>query len=221
MNSEVFLKDQFNSNQWSVVTSLLKTAYLAVDELMASEPILGVESALANKGRLVSWAVDLALVRAIENGTIYADYRWASYAKPTGKYLELRFSHSTASVSQVRDSRFQPRNVVFRENSRLNNGQLELDYNGTDSSMKSSVEGVPHFFLVHGYQSLNFAHFGFPSPTSKTQYSWLSDNLMLLPHEVLNDNAPTENTDYDLDELGLLKQDIERWRIDNNEAERK
>lgn len=216
MNAEIFLKDQVKESQWSVFPTVLNLAYAAADDLVKDSPILSVESALANKGRLVSYAVDHALVRAIENGSIDADFRWAPYAKPTGKYLELRFSHSTASVSQVKEAMKQPRNVAFRDNAKLNNGQLELIYDSEEST-GSDIEGVPHFFLVHGYQSLSFAHFGFPSSLSKTEYSWVSDNLMLLPHEIMKENTPTENTDYDLDELGLLKQDIERWRVDNNE----
>ena len=40
---------------------------------------------------------------------------------------------------------------------------------------------------------------------------------MNLPHEVSSDDPPPEDTDYDLEELALLKEDIDQWRRDNDE----
>ena len=116
-----FLKDQFPQRHWPVIPTVLKTAYAAADAVFKDNPILQVASALDNKGRIISFAVDHGLERAVESGAIDCDYRWRPFAKPTGRYLELRFSHSTASVSQVSEAKKQPRNVVFRENARLNN----------------------------------------------------------------------------------------------------
>jgi len=212
VHAEDFFNDQLPRRYWSVVPTVLHQAYKAAEDLRNSNPILQVESAQDNKGRLISWAVDLALLRAIQNGAIPCDYCWRPFAKPTGRYLELRFSHSTASVSQVEDPNSQPRNVLFRENSRLKNRDLF-----SKLEEKESISGIPYFLLVHGYQNLTFAHFGAPSPTSQNQWLWLSQNLLNIPHEVpINENVPaTEDTDIDFEELELLKEDIERWRKDN------
>ncbi|MGB8277805.1 MAG: hypothetical protein WCF20_07730 [Methylovirgula sp.] len=211
---EDFLKDQLPVRFWPVIPRTLRTAYAAIDDLVKDTPILQIESAVDNKGRLVSFGVDFALRRAIESGALPCDYRWRDFAKPTGRYLELRFSHSTASISQVADPERQPRNVVFRENGRLNTqGVFDL----AEFDDEKRIVGAPHFLLVHGHQSLNFAHWGLPSATSRSRYTWLSRNLMRLPHEIESELPPPEDTDVDLDELNLLKEDIERWRKDNGE----
>ena len=61
------------------------------------------------------------------------------------------------------------------------------------------------------YLYLNFAHFGLPSADSQKEWSWLSVNLMNLPHEISSDLPPVENTEIDFNELSLLKEDIERF----------
>lgn len=211
---EDFIKDQLPAVQWQVIPTVLRSAYAAVDDLVKDSPLLQVESAQDNKGRLISYAVDFGLCRAIETGSLKCDYRWCDFALPTGRFLELRFSHSTASVSQVADPKRQPRNVVFRENARLNNQHaFELP----EFEEEKKIVGLPHFLLIHGHQTLNFAHLAVPSHISKTRYSWRSPNLMSLPHEITSDKPATENTDAALDDLQLLKEDIEKWRRDNGD----
>lgn len=208
-----FFKDQLPPQRWPTIPTVLRTAYRAAGELASSDPILQIESAQDNRGRLISWAVDLGLKRAIESGSLPCDYRWRTFAKPTGRYLELRFSHSTASVSQVEDPKRQPRSVVYRENARLR-------IPGLFSEMEEDepLSGAPHFLLVHGYQELNFAYFGVPSAVSRTKWAWQSQNLMKLPHEMPAEGPEAEDTDVNLDALNLLKEDIERWMRGNGES---
>lgn len=209
---EDFIRDQFPAKDWPTIPTVLVTAYRAAEEMVRDNPALQVESAKNNKGRFISYAVDFGIVRAIENASLNCDFEWVYFARPTGRYLELRFSHSTASVSQVEDPRKQPRNVVFRENARLNN-QKVFDF--AEIRDEKRIVGLPHFLIVHGHQALTFAHLGVPSAQSKAEYSWRSQNLMRLPHEIADNRPPMENTDVNLDELDLVKEDIERWRRDN------
>jgi hypothetical protein len=181
---------------------------------MRDSPILQVESAQDNRGRFISFAVDTGIERAIKNGSLDCDYRWTYFNKPTGRYLELRFSHSTASISQVQHASRQPRPVVFRENARLRN-QGVLDFPGLEDD--SSVTGLPHFYIVHGYQNLSFAHLAVPSADSQVSYEWRSSNLMLLPHEVEPERPAPENTEYNLDELTSIKEEIDKWRRDHGD----
>lgn len=205
-----FFKDQLPQRNWSTVPTVLKTAYAAAAEMMKSDPILQIESAQDNKGRVISWAVVFGLKRAIENGSLPCDFRWQDYAKPTGRYLELRFTHSTASVSQVEDPNRQPRKVVFRESARL---RVQNMFEGFEE--EEPLSGVPHFILVHGYQALSFAHFALPSATSSKKWEWSTENLMNMPHEIPAEGPPPEDTDTDFNEVNLLKEEIERWRRDN------
>ena len=216
-NPETFINDQFPRKDWPVLPTVYKTAYAAVDSMIQDTPIMNVKSAEDNKGRFISYAVDYGLERAIKNGSLNCDYNWKDYSKPTGRYLELIFSHSTASVSQVADPNRQPRNVVFRENARLRN-QNFLPFAEFENDVY--ISGLPHFLLLHGHQTLDFAHLGVPSSTSKIKYTWLSPNLMAMPHEqpLSEEIAPQEDTDFDLDELELLKEDIEKWIRDNDDG---
>ena len=211
---EFFLKDQIKPSVWPVFPTVLRTAYAAADDLIKNNPVLQIESAADNRGRFISYAVDLQLRRAIEVGSIPCDFRWRYFAQPTGRYLELRFSHATASVSQIADPYRQPRSVVFRENARLKN-QGAFDF--PEFREEQKIVGLPHFLLLHGYQELSFAHFGMPSAFSSKEWSWLSGNLMNLPHEVPSELPPAENTESDFNEIQLLKEDIEKWRRDNGD----
>jgi len=211
---ENFVQDQIPRTSWHTVPTVLKTAYMAVDQLIKDTHFLHIESAQDNKGRLISYATDYFMAQAIENGAIDCDFRWKNYAKPTGRFLEMRFTHSTASISQVSNPRKQPRNVVFRENAKFSN---QAAFAFPEIQEEQEITGLPHFLIVHGHQLLNFAHFGIPSASSKTEYSWLSPNLMKLPHATISDGPAPEDTDFNFDQLNLLKEDIDKLRNDYGE----
>ncbi|MEM7441594.1 MAG: hypothetical protein AAF393_18600 [Pseudomonadota bacterium] len=212
--AEALIRDQFDPKEWPLIPTLLKTAYRAADETIRDNPILQVTSAKDNRGRLVQWSVDLAIERAIQNGSLSCDYAWSYYAKPTGRYLQLQFSHSTASISQVQCAFRQPRSVVFRENARL---RTQPVFEGFDDG--AEIDGLPHFLIIHGHQDLTFAHIAMPSADSKVDYEYRSPNLLRLPHAIEPDSsaAPTENTDFDAEGLATLKDEIEKWRRDHDD----
>jgi hypothetical protein len=213
VSPEAFVKDQIPYSSWPAFPTILKTAYKAVEDIVANNAMLNVASAQDNKGRLLTWAVDLGIERAIKQGTIDCDYRWKPFARPTGRFLEMRFSHSIATISQVKNPRVQPRNVVFRQNAKISNtGSL---FEGMEG-FEDEISGLPHILLVHGHQSLDFSYLGIPSAYSKTKYEWLSNNLMNMPHEIASELPPSEDTDSSLDGLELLKEDIARWERDKD-----
>ncbi|KXJ59110.1 MAG: hypothetical protein AXW12_18780 [Thalassospira sp. Nap_22] len=213
--AESFIKDQFPAASWPVVPRVLKQAYAAADSLIKDSPILNVQSAQDNRGRIISYAVDLGFERAVASSAIECDCRWVEFERPTGRYLQLRFAHSTASISQVSQATRQPRNVCFRENARLKN-QFDLDFLEFREEKMRAEE--PHFLIIHGYQELTFAHLGLPSATSKASYEWRSNNLLDVPHEIVAEGPSFEDTDFDFNEVDLLKEGIERWRRDNGES---
>ena len=215
LKADVFVRDQISPQLWPHFVTVLRTAYAAADDVIRDTPILQVKSAEDNKGRIIQWAVDFGLERAVEIGTLSCDCRWRPFAKPTGRYLELRFEHSRLTISQVENPKKQPRNVVFRDNARLGNGQGGLF---EDEKTDSAINDLPHILLVHGHQTLNFAHLAVPSPSSQSSYLWRSSNLLNVPHEVPAEGPAAEDTDYDLNEMKLLKERIEKWRKDNGEG---
>lgn len=212
VDPEGFLVDQFPKRYWPLIPTTLRTAYAAASEMAAAEPILQIESAQDNRGRLVSWAVDFSFKRLIETGQLPFEFRWKPFVKPTGRYLEIRLSHSVVTISQVADPERQPRSVRFRENGRLNN---QLSFNWPEFA--DEVIGLPHFLLVHGYQDLTFSHIAVPHPLHDRNYRYRTPNLMQMPHEVPSAGPAVENTDIDFGALELLKEDIDKWRRDNGE----
>jgi hypothetical protein len=196
-----------------MIPTTIKTAYAAAALVIKDEPILSVMSAQDNGGRIIQWAVDLGFEKLVQSGQWPFDYRWQPFARPTGHYLEILPSHSVITISQVPEARVQPRDVVFRENKRLNTqGWLTGLPNPRD---QSSTIGLPHILLVHGHQELTFAQLGIPNEHHWEGYAYRTDNLLNMPHEVVTPEPMVEQTD---DEAVIsLKEEIDRWRRDHGQ----
>jgi len=206
--SEAFLLEQIPLVKRALIPTTLKTAYAAAKAHIADTPMLSVPS--VQPGRIVQWAVDFGFEKLLQSGQWDADHRWRYYEKPTGRYLEVVFSHSALTISQVADPNKQPRDVRFRANKRLDNtGWLA----GFHDPSETETAGLPHVLLVHGHQQLNFAHLGIPNPDHRKGYVWRSPNLMLMPHEVSAPEPPPEDTDFEA--VMTLKEEIDKWRKDN------
>lgn len=215
VTAERFLLDQVPPRYRALIPPVLKDARAAVALMARSEPILQVPSAEDNHGRLISWAVDLGVEKLIRSGRWPVDCRWRYFAQPTGRYLQIRLSHSVMSISQVADPTVQPRDVRFRQNARLNN-QPSFDLREFDDTRM--VAGLPAFLLIHGRIARDeiaeeFAHIGVPHPVHSKDYIYRTPNLMTMPHEIRPDVPPIEDTDTDA--IISLKEEIEKWRRDN------
>jgi hypothetical protein len=213
--AEQFVLDQVPLRYRALIPPVLRDARAAAAALAKAEPVLQVPSAEDNHGRLFSWAVDLGIEKLILSGRWPVECRWRYFARPTGRYLEIRLSHSVMSISQVADPTVQPRDVKFRENARLNN---QLSFQLSDFDDTRSVVGLPSFLLIHGKavcgkMENEFAHIGVPHPVHSRDYVYRTPNLMDMVHDVSSDLPPVEDTDTDA--VLSLKEEIEKWRRDN------
>lgn len=213
--AERFLLDQFPMRHRALIPAVLRNARSAAATLAKAEPILQVQSAKDNHGRLVSWATDLGIEKLIQSGRWPVDYRWRWFTQPTGKYLEVRFSHSVMSVSQVSDATIQPRDVQFRQNLRLNN---QRSFNFPEFSNERSSSGMPAFLLVHGRtergdMESEFAHVGVPHPDHKRDWIYRTKNIMDMVQAVESELPPVEETDVEA--ILTIKEEIEKWQRDN------
>jgi hypothetical protein len=208
--NEAFLFDQVPSVYRAKIPSTLKRSYAAARVIIDNEPILNVPSACDNWGRIIQWSVDFGFQKLVESGEWPYDFRWRPFALPTGRYLEIRPSHSVITISQCADPTKQPRDVVFRSNKRLNN---QLHLKGVLLDADQPATGLPHILLIHGYQELNFAHLAIPNEKHSAGYLYRTQNLMLMPHEVAAPEPAMEDTDYEA--VLTLKDEIDRWRRDN------
>lgn len=208
-----FVDDQFPLSLRPLIPSTLKTAYKAANDLIADNPILAMADKRGERGRIIALAVDFGFSRLVDTGALPFDKSWEWFARPTGRYLALRPSHSIVTISQIDNPSKQPRNVIFRQNARLSNSPF---FDLPEFANEDDVTGEPHILITHGHQTLNFSHLCMPDPDHKQGYRYRSENLLNLPHEIELNVPPQENTDYDMEALNLLKEDIERYRRDND-----
>lgn len=210
--NELFINDQISVSTRALIPETLKRAYGAANLIVDETPFLQIPSVLSNKGRLYSWAVDFAIEQLIKSGSWDCDYQWKNYAKPTGRYLEVRLPHSRLSISRVSKPKKQPRDVRFRSNMRMENQLAFLP----EINSERIINGLPHILLVHGGSNPDFAHLGVPNSNHALGYLCQTTNLMLSSHIVIDKRAPIEDTDYEDDELMQLKEEIEKWLHDND-----
>lgn len=215
--AERFLLNQFPQRHRALLPAVLRNARAAAASLAAAEPILKVPSAQDNFGRLISYAVDLGIEKLIQSGRWPVDYRWCWFAKPTGRYLEVRFTHSVLSISQVSDPSVQPRDVRFRENGRINN---QRSFNLPEFNDARLSAGMPSFLLVHGRavrgdMESDFAHIGVPHPEHKRDWIYRTSNIMDMVQIMDDELPPVEETDEGA--ILTIKEEIEKWRRDNGQ----
>lgn len=211
-SARAFLADQIPTREQILIPPVLRTAYAAVRATVTDNPYLQVPSAVYNRGRMVTWAVDFSIEKLIKSGQWSVDYRWRSFGSPhpTGRYIEIRFSHSLMTISQVPDPSKQPRDVAFRENARLINDPF-LPFEGLEDDTK--VNGLPSWLLVHGHQELNFVHIGMPHSRRHHAYIHRSVNLLDLPRAIAPTTPRVEDTTFE--DTMTLKQEIDKWRMDH------
>lgn len=208
--AEAFLKDQISIAYQSQIPTTLKTAYETAKLIIAGEPVFSIPSAMDNHGRIIQWCVDAAFEKLITTGKWPFDYRWRHFNKPTGRYLEIRPTHSCVTISQVKNPKKQPRDVRFRENKRL---QSQGFLRGLEP-IEDDIRGLPHILLLHGHKSLDFAHLAIPKGLHENGFHYSTGNLMRTPHAIPSTDVPIEDTDFDLSVLSL-KEEIDKWRRDH------
>ena len=204
-----FLRDQLSSKRQAMLPPTIRTAYKAADDLAKDQPILEVPSAVDNRGRVVAWAVDVAVERLIKTGQWPFDYHWVHFAKPTGRYLQIRFGAATMSVSQVERPKKPPRHAVFRGNAAMMNYKFLFP----EMEERRRIDGFPAFVLIHGHQELNFIHIGMSYPRRR-KWLYRTPNLLLTPHAIESTEPPIEARDEEA--IISLKEEIAKWRRDNN-----
>ena len=166
-------------------------AYDAVDQWLQENKWLSVPT--VQPGHLRAWAVDFALVQLIEaGGWPVQKYEWASFTRPTGKYLKIFTKNAVLTISQLADPDAQPRSAVFRQNAAFNNQPFLFPEFAPEIS-----EDLPHLIITHGYQQLNFIRIGMPHPEDKTAWLGSTPNILDELREVSSELAPPEAVDIE------------------------
>lgn len=111
VSAKRFVDAEFPAIHRALIPSALQAAYNAVETLYKEEPLFDAETARIGKGHTVAWAVDRQMERFIQGGRLPFDYRWASFERPTGKYLQVRLRSSTLSINQLAQPTDIPRDA--------------------------------------------------------------------------------------------------------------
>lgn len=190
-----FLDEEFPDELRRLIPTALKRAYSIADRVMHSEAFLRTPGGLFQRGDLVALSAQYELERLALSGSLPFRCTWEDYARPTGKHLVIWTARAKLTVSQIPDPEKKPRQAIFRDNYGLGNMRFLFDFMNEEAKLRNEAK---HILLIHGYQSLAFAHLTYPHP-DRNEHVYSSDNLMKMVHAVPDDLAkeegPTESPD--------------------------
>ena len=171
-----------------LIPPALRRAYGAADEIIERHPQLSTPGGKYQRGDLIAHAADYEFEQLIKAGSLPFEPHWEPYARPTGKHFVMRSGRANITISQVDDPDLRPRNAIYRNRYSIPNAPYFFKF------MNDEVEaerGRRLIHIVHGYQTLLFAHLTFPHPSANKNV-WRSDNLMKIPHIVTSGLPPSE-----------------------------
>jgi hypothetical protein len=147
------------------------------------------------RGDLIALAADYEFDVLIKANSLPFEPSWEYYARPTGKYFVMRSPRAHITISRVDDPELRPRNAVYRNKFAIPNGRYLFDYMNKEIEQDKERRLI---HILHGYQSLTFAHLTLPHP-KQNKHVWSSRNLMNIPHVVSSSlpkaEGPSESPD--------------------------
>lgn len=186
--AEQFLYGEVSPELHPLIPSALRRAYAAANEIVDRHPQLATPGGRYQRGDLIALAADYEFEQLIKTGSLPFEPSWEYYARPTGKHFVMRSPRAHLTISQVDDPELRPRNAVYRNKLSLPNGRYLFDYMNEEIE-RDNERRLIH--IVHGYQSLTFAHLTLPHPHQNMNV-WSSQNLMKIPHVVSSDLPKAE-----------------------------
>jgi hypothetical protein len=171
-----------------LIPPALRRAYAAADEMIDRHPQLSTPGGKYQRGDLIAHAADYEFQQLIEAGNLPFEPSWEPYARPTGKHFVMRSRRAHITISQVDDPDLRPRNAVYRNRFAIPNSPYLFNV------MNEEVErdtGRRLIHIVHGYQTLTFAHLTVPHPSANKNV-WCSQNLMKILHVLTSALPPSE-----------------------------
>jgi hypothetical protein len=185
-DAKQFIYNEIAPKTRTLFPRICRQAYNAVDLWVQENEWLQIPT--VQKGHLRAWALDYALIQAINSGSWPTrKYEWCDFTRPTGKYLKIFTPNGVLTVSQLPDPKSQPRHAVFRENAAFRNQPFLFPEFAPDVT-----EDLPHLILTHGYQDLTFIQIGMPHPDDNGGWLATTPNLLDEIHETASDLAPAE-----------------------------
>jgi hypothetical protein len=100
----------------------------------------------------------------------------------------MRGKQSRITLAQVEHPGQKPRNAAYRDEFAVPNSVYLFEEMNEEVRRE---DGLRLIHIIHGYQTLNFAHLALPHP-KQNKNVWTSPNLMKIPHEITTDLPPAE-----------------------------
>ena len=189
-DADLFIDEEVPQVDRMLFPKTFKSAYDAVDELVADTPFLQCPTAALARGHLKAWAVDFGVSQLIESGQWKVEgYDWGWFGGNTGRYLRVFTKSSVLTVSQLADKFHQPRDADFRSNGAFD-PQTPLFLLPGEKDFVSRKR--PHLLLIHGYHKLEFIHVAMPNPDKSPVWFGITNNLLFEIHTVSSGLAPAE-----------------------------
>jgi hypothetical protein len=194
--AEQFADDEVPDSIRPLFPSALRRAYSAADITIERDPYLATPGAKYQRGDLIMLAASYEFQQLVANGSLpNFDGSWQYFARPTGKHFVMLTNRARITLNQVEDPKKKPRHAVFRNNyAELNERGLfdDVDEDIQRAREEAERDGERRLLhILHGYQSLDFAHIAYPHP-ARNKHMYRSPNLMRVPHEIASDLPPAE-----------------------------
>jgi hypothetical protein len=213
MTPAEFLEAEFAPTLHALVPAALRRAYASADAAIDQIPFLQTQGGRLQRGDLIVIATEYEFWRLIERGSLNFACSWEPYARPTGLHLVMRTPNARVTINQVQDPDRRPRDADFRSNYAISNEQSLFE---EDNRRAEAENNLKHILLLHGYQTLTFAHLALPSATGP-RHLYRTPNLFDRPHEETGPVGPGPNDEGPLDspDPGALEH-IARTIADND-----
>jgi hypothetical protein len=182
-----FVDEELPNKYRPLISVALRRAYALADEAIERFAFLRTPGGRYQRGDLIMVAASYEFEQLLVSGRLPFDGDWEYFARPTGRHFVMRTPRARITTNQVEDPRKKPRAAIFRANyAELNEISLFPEVNEQRRQQREEIERDNErrlIHILHGYQTLDFAHLAYPHPEGN-RHIYRSPNLLNLPRAV-------------------------------------
>jgi hypothetical protein len=216
--AEQFVDEEWPRRYRPLIPAALFRAYALADEAIEQFAFLRTPGGRYQRGDLIMVAASYEFEQLLETGRLPFDGAWEYFARPTGRHFVMRTHRARITTSQVEDPSKKPRRAIFRANfAELNEVSLFEEINEQRRLQREEIERDNErrlIHILHGYQTLDFAHLAYPHP-ERNRHIYRSANLLNLPRSIDDPDLPPPEGPFDSPDPEALER-IERHLRDND-----
>ena len=185
-----FVDEELPNKYRPLIPAALRRAYGLANEAIERFAFLRTPGGRYQRGDLIMVAASYEFEQLLLSGNLPFDGEWEFFARPTGRHFVMRTPRARITTNQVEDPRKKPRYAIHRANyAELNDVSLFPDINEQRRLQREEIERDKErrlIHILHGYQTLDFAHLAYPHP-ERNRHIYRSPNLLNLPRAIDED----------------------------------